>query len=317
MSIILHIGWPKTGTTAFQRNVLFPQRGRINVEGNNLSDDRWSVLESFYDISPPAGSFLDKYKGRAQADWPLIYSEERLLLRTLCGDDFFDKVKSIAKVEEVKVVAFIRNQEDWLKSFFREKSSGGTMDDGLDDAQGVGNQPEYNHYSSLSHWLDAIIKENRLGGGLLEIANYNYWYHGLRSIVGPNNLTFLPYELLDVSPTLWAEKISQATSIPCDDIMNGMRVKEYVSGARLHDHWLGKVIKPMRGVWAVELVIKRVRSNSAAQKLLSLTRLAESRQSLSEFRPDQVDYLREFYRKDNCHLSEAIGMDLSALGYWT
>jgi len=315
---VFHIGWPKTGTTAFQRNVLSKMTGEMVCLGNNLCNKRSETLQSFLKSGFGNADGSDHFSLELERSYPecfeFFYSEERVSLQLFWSeiDDWGGFIKKVNP--EARVLIFIRRQHDWLRSFYLEKKHGGALVDGIYSSPVA----EQEAPASFHEWIDALLLKKKNGHKcLLDFIDYAHWYSSLSKSLTEDEILILPYEILLQDINIWAAAVSKFTGIEQELIIKGMSVKEYVTGQRLHDHWAKRFVGPVRKFAPIDLLIGYARTLSMAKKIMFYTNFIARDEEDLDLRVDQRDELVKIYACGNQLLSNRLKADLSSLGYWT
>ncbi len=141
--LILHIGLPKTGTTTIQHflrinydillqgGVLYPQSGRTYEAHHQLA----AAFQDFkYDWVPhiELGSILDQLQNEiSQTDAKKVIISSEILTWLERPDALLEKLKPF--FDFIRVVIFLRRQDDWLESAYRHDLTVGDFNGTAED----------------------------------------------------------------------------------------------------------------------------------------------------------------------------------------
>lgn len=181
--LILHIGVPKTGTTAIQRS-LYQNRNQLEEQGvfypetfldafpvedqwaHHLYAHKWGgwLDARKFNISPDAAWHSLREKVESEPGRYIVSSERFAdLLSTSRSRDVLDFITSLFSGTEVKVVGYIRRQDILAESFLKQRVKVGVQDKGLEDY--IADLPSFLDYnlmfSNISEfvgWQNVVIR---------------------------------------------------------------------------------------------------------------------------------------------------------------
>jgi len=215
--IILHLGTPKTGTTAIQKflhinqaemakcaSILYPTAGRVNKQGNTEISHATRLARMIRDGANPRPVLLEIEKEAHDLDRIIISSEaffgqlnNRLVQRGL------KQIKNFYKNDEIKLLIYIRRWDLYLESVYNQATKKGVL-----AVKGKG-EPIHefiDHCEKAIGWHPAdylkylSILENIFGNESIEIRSFDSkaFFEGnlfkdLCDAIGINSLE--PYEI--------------------------------------------------------------------------------------------------------------------------
>ena len=179
MRIIIHIGFPKTATTLLQERVYpeHPDLAYVGKYNSKIWMDLIYTRQAHYDAEIVRQKFLS-YADKTKKGG-LIISLERLagnpLLAGYEGDLFADRLHQT--FPEAEIVVFIRNQVDWIESFFVEMVAAGSsgksniktfLNTRQFSGHKIGWNPEYLDYNEAILYYHKLFGKERINVFLFE-----------------------------------------------------------------------------------------------------------------------------------------------------
>lgn len=302
-TLYLHIGIPKTASSWLQSSVFcrFPHldffdspRSGLFDSAEDLKDGGWlmaSVFKRSSHIWKDYGDaifqdiFGDKNAWRARQRNALI-SDERigrqgsrsaLLAAHLIG---FRDVAADWGFTSVKVLFLIRRQDRWLASHYAQMS-----DRNPDAGQ-----------ADFERFLYDITSPRRSRYSFGTLLDFGSLYATLAEALGPADVTVLPYEHLQESPSDFLDKLATALDAP------DRAALEAATATSAN-------VRSEGNIWKLR---QKPGTSSIFRRKLPLGRNAEPNIELT---PDLSLLVRNCYLKENVTFIRLTGIDLNQLGY--
>lgn len=300
---ILHIGFPKTGSTFLQEEV-FPALPEINLRVtpnyNIIESKRATSLSRFMNVSPlvwnDLGSlFWIKVREGSATDEDILLSDEYAVE----GNDPVRTARHIQELHQLvsashslNVLMVIRRQDTWLASVYSQLS---------------------NRYSSASQshfeeWVAERIELNKKffdSQGLR--ATYFTLFAAIRDAVGQGSVTVLPYELLKTNPKSFVEKCCSSAN---RSVPESLSFKQTNKRSTSSTRW---AIRP-RADYYIQL-----RPGRVFQTILGRSRIPipdwrrEKEITLNE---NLSSLILERYKSENKKLDQDLNLGLKEYGYY-
>jgi len=183
MNLIIHIGYPKTGTTTFQSivttnfyklrksGVLYPKAGRQTNKFHDktvgFSHKAIYTLLDEKSFLPFEKLNLKNFKKDLKAEI-LQYKPKTILLSA----EYFSNVENIAafikifdflKVKNIKILVFLRNQVEWIESFYYQQLKTRFNFEDLTSSNYIKNiKRRLNYFDFLEKWSNVVGDKNIL-----------------------------------------------------------------------------------------------------------------------------------------------------------
>lgn len=228
--VLIHIGYPKTGTTSLQKHIFSSFRGVCYLglydRHGELYKFNESAIESIYTES--SFSFdkkIDDFHKLDQSNY--IFSEENLLTecmipsrsrkgyerRTQDINVVLSNLKAFFSCADIEILMTIRRQKEIIPSFYA--------------------QHYHKRFKSIkaTSTASAYISEVLKGGGIAAHYNYNSVYEAAINCFGVGNVTVIPMEMISTDSKKFIDKIgavlgadSSLRKIPFENVRKGKGV---------------------------------------------------------------------------------------------
>jgi hypothetical protein len=305
-NIILHIGYPKTGTTTLQNawfynlhtNNFIKYFGKCTHNNANSALGEQLLLRQF--TNSKGKSFAPSLDNEVVN----VFSDERICLPLVFkqnspkyGRDttnIFDSAKILSNVfkdyQNVSILITIRNQCDLINSMY---------------AHYYYYLRTHDLYSNMSAFLNYILYESH-------ILNFDTIAAHFAEVFGPDDVYILPFELLMQEPEQYLQSLSDVLQLPenilYESVDMGAHFNKSKSGnnvyikrmGKIHFQYVRKFIDPIYPVVKMEEIAKSYLSDSfvdtVKQKFLTDV-------SVPSLDTAQRKIVTEHYNKSNLKLS--------------
>lgn len=292
---ILHIGYPKTATTTLQ-NLLFARHHQIRLVGKPWSSrkvEEWATLiygcDSLEYDSKLAQRGYDEHVGQHLNKSDIVVVSVELFCLPQHADRglIANRLKEISK--EATIIVCIREQLDYLPSFYRQQLS--------------------KHYtpSSFDNWIEASWN-NRVNGTLHHL-EYDKLVSCYQHLFGADSVHVFLYEQLRDDPVKFIDKLCCTLGIPPEEgiqLIGNDRENVARTQNEVRYNHLRRVILP-------NLSLKKYVPDLLRRYFLDSLKRGQKHRLEIPHRWQQP--LRERYRQSNLTLVEKTGLPLKEYGY--
>ena len=303
MTVVIHVGAGKTGTTTLQKNLLGQHPSILSI-GRPYPNREWRLLledlQYDDDYEFPAEKFLQMCRA-AVADArerSLVLSDESLG-HPVQQSTVARRLKSA--LPEAEILITIRNQyhvmiSAWVQNFSVLKRVP---------------SPFLGRYVSFDDWFEfqrEHVKGRGVHAGYFKCLDYYRLYAIYSQAFGRDRVHVLPFEELLRESDRYYAKLAALFSIDASDVAAafGKRIKERKRVARMKYEFFESRFPSIRK-------IRRVlpdRANYHINRLLNSGRPYEH-----ALRPDQRTVIERFYAEGNQALNAALGLGLERWAY--
>ncbi|NCO76577.1 MAG: sulfotransferase [Cyanobacteria bacterium] len=304
MSLLIHIGYHKTGSTFLQKQVFNQENfGFISPWCRQDYYEKLLLVNPFlFDINKTRLFFEEKIEKAAKENLVSVISEERLSGSITSGGynnyDMANKLYSL--FPQSKILIIIRNQLDMIWSIYKHR---------LNSDLTVG----------INEYLEQIQKEFP---SFEPFFNFDYLqYHWLinhyQSLFGKDQVLVLPYEMLKDNKVLFLEKISNFTKTNIDTKMNFSQVNKSYSYLSLYFKRWTNFFAPR--ICRVNSSLYQKINNSFFYRLNQVVENTIPEALIQKVENHMKEIIAEkihnYYIESNQKTSNIINMDLSLYNY--
>lgn len=245
--LVIHIGMGKSASTTIQKNVLSHPDAPVNICRHNEKELKRKKLTQLWwrgllsPLSPNAKKakeiLINKYINQHQL---VVLSDESISTSPLLVDNLIKNIKDLDV--KIKILFITRNQLTFLPSLFNHSMRSKIF------ALGV---PRLNTYmlnrleykEDINTWIKDLIDGHNLGDpNIIENLCYHKIIKKLYNTVGSDSSMIIPVELLSTNQYKFSKCLSNAFGMNPNSILERMNKRENVTGSRLRDYKLGKII---------------------------------------------------------------------------
>lgn len=328
MDMILHIGFPKTGTTSLQQNV-FPHIPGYLESINGQSGKKYAARQLRILMGRPNPQCAHKEHMQRWCKQVYAAAEQRNLPRVILSAEGISSLR----VKDARYLGAIRWDPDTVVESLAQLQELWSDYGTLKVLMTIRNQPEFlaSHYSQHSNRYFRASTEHFEGfiSELLKEApeniDWRYWLSRMTQIVGEKSVLALPVEGMG-QEKYWRD-LGEFCGYSLDSeivLGHGHANKKRLEGGskwRLRSfNYRRRNLEAVR--WCQLDQPKRHQMSQGLIRLLAVpvnggAYLASSlfRSKELELREEVRDMLLEQYRASNLELGERLGWDLRALGY--
>jgi hypothetical protein len=311
MTLILHIGAPKTATSTLQ-NAFFPRHPGVLFLGKEVDGRRgwtgWRTPEiqtlmlclertnlEFQPATDLVAKIVEQVRVEAGAK-PVVISSEDLC--AFSGIDSFKKIERVrglfGALGAIRLVLAVREQVSLLKSLYVTEHRGEMLK--LPDT------PQ-DWYPSFDQYLD--IHFRYAWGAVLESYRFDAMIDGYESLVGRENIFVYGFDDFRRDPTGTLRKLCAFMGIDEDDASlaetAGTRENQHYSA---REYAFNRAVGSFSGLQSVAAFVP-----ASVKKTLRQWRKAGATFDI-EPSPDAVRRITDYYRSDNAALFEKRGIRL-------
>ena len=314
--LILHIGYPKTGTTTIQKKWLANYDNQLNPFSKEpeKSDQKKRIADMFRK-HPPKDWYGAEGVETARMLWgmvdrhkiPFVYSHEGLSIpyfyRPLKEPMFlgveprqFPVAEHLAKLIEhkpphitVDVVVTVRNQVDWVASLYAQQSH-------------LMKSPSQNHFEK--HTKQVLRDSTTKGSGFIE---YDALHQALSNVLGEDSVHMLFLEEIG-TPGFWSH-LGRITDLPVDtsSLSDSCHGRENVRSVA-DSQW---ELRPDERFKTTQLYKKASRYRIGKKTLNAFKSLFLTRdRGVIQMTPDLESAIRSRFHESNRRLAQFLGREL-------
>lgn len=301
--LIVHVGYPKCGSTLLQRHV-FPQLDDVRHIAFEGKTELYQALamRTFSEGEAGRKAVLSRFADEVLAgDRPTLISAEHFImpaecfrslenrpLRLLDGMTILEQIAALPV--PVRILVLVRRQDDWLRSWYQERIK---------------------RYETRAFSDFVLAAENQV---LLETLAYDHIIGVLEDKFGPGSVYVVPFELLRCDDAAFWRRINALLPLaaaPADlPIVRMSMRRETIFLRRLGNRLLRRLAGATGGDAALDRAAFRT-----LKKVYALEGLLNRFSQPGPLRFDLPDGLADRFRADNRALCVRLDTDMSELGY--
>lgn len=319
--LVIHIGMGKAASTTIQKSVLSHPDAPVNICRHNIEELKKKRLKQLWWrglVSPPSPIaekakkiLINKYLHQHHL---VVLSDESISTSPLLVDNLIKNIENLNA--KIKFLFITRNQITFLPSLYNHSMRSKVFALGVPRLNTeMLNRMEYK--GDIDTWIEDLISGHDKGDrNILENILYHITIKKLYNSVGKKSSIIMPVEMLSFNRKEFSIGLSKAFHMDPGIIIDRLDNKKNVTGSRLRDYKMGRLIKTCYSNPAIKSLCKSANmTEKKSSKFVTSVLSIFSNPDIEKIDQKSKYRIQKKFSLSNRKYEEMTGWDLEKLNY--